>query len=151
MFFFFVELNSTSSPLDDAAINNEEDVLYQKDAIFDAELNFPNYTDYYNSQLLVASTNSTEYGGGGSTQNREDPPKSIGDVAPSPPTIWQTSTASASFLVAATSQTPNASTARPCTTDCGPGGGCIIRGEDGEETASCLCPLGKGGERCEKG
>lgn len=41
------------------------------------------------------------------------------------------------------------STVRPCTLDCGPGGGCHV--ENDEEPAKCLCPLGRGGDRCEKG
>lgn len=41
------------------------------------------------------------------------------------------------------------STVRPCTLECGPGGGC--HAERDEEPVKCLCPLGKGGEKCEKG
>ncbi|GJQ82652.1 hypothetical protein Trydic_g19669 [Trypoxylus dichotomus] len=135
------ELNSTTSPADqDPAFNNDEDVLYQKDAIFDAELNFPNYTDYYSSQLiLMATSNATEYS---STQKQH---KSTSENAPISPTTAQSSISGNSTTVSSVTE----STVRPCTLDCGPGGGCIIGGEDGE-TATCLCPLGKGGERCEK-
>lgn len=41
------------------------------------------------------------------------------------------------------------STVKPCPLDCGPGGGCSL--EYGDESPMCLCPLGKGGNRCREG
>lgn len=41
------------------------------------------------------------------------------------------------------------STVRPCVLDCGPGGGC--HAETDEEPIKCLCPLGRGGDQCERG
>lgn len=142
-FSHFPELNSTTSPAeqDMTGMNNDEDVLYQKDAIFDAELNFPNYTDYYSGQiaaLAVAATNATD---SDTAQKSTAPTVTVSAIHSPSSTVHEDSTAS---------QTPPASTPKPCTLDCGPGGGCVIGGEDGT-TETCLCPLGRGGDRCEKG
>lgn len=111
------ETNTTASP-ETEKISNDEDVLYQKDAVFDAEISISNYTE--------DQQNITE----GTTQG---------------PRLDQ--------KVTETSGAPRATqplvTERPCPLDCGPGGGCVIR--DSTSPPSCLCPLGRGGDRCEKG
>lgn len=111
------EMNTTAIP-DLEKDGNDEDVLYQKDAVFDAEISLFNYTEDIQ--------NVTE----GTTQG---------------PRLDQ--------KVTETSSAPRATqplaTERPCPLDCGPGGGCIIK--DSINPPLCLCPLGRGGERCEKG
>ncbi|XP_022913817.2 pikachurin [Onthophagus taurus] len=106
------ELNSTASSfysMNEVDGGNEEDVLYQKDAIFDVHLN-ENFT--------------------------EDDERNLNNTLKSSEKIVSTST------------TEIPSTERPCVLDCGPNGGCVISEESSEPV--CLCPLGKGGERCEK-
>ncbi|XP_018328441.1 pikachurin [Agrilus planipennis] len=49
-----------------------------------------------------------------------------------------------------TMPTPSSSTTteHTCYLDCGPGGGCVLKEPYFQPT--CLCPLGKGGDRCDK-
>lgn len=99
----------------------DEDILYQKDAVFDAEISISNYTDE-----SVSQDNTTE----GTTQG---------------PRLDQKVTE----ISGAPRATQPLVTERPCPLDCGPGGGCVIR--DSSDPPACLCPLGRGGDRCEKG
>ncbi|XP_017773533.1 PREDICTED: pikachurin [Nicrophorus vespilloides] len=119
------EMNSTATPPDsyNMILNNMEDVLYQKDAEFDAELSYENGTELYK----LVFNNGTE----GTTQGPRLEQK------------WTEATAEGRIPA-----TAPISTERPCPLDCGPGGGCTIRGSDLEPI--CLCPLGRGGDRCEK-
>lgn len=122
IFFFISELNTTSSPVEASGTKNEEDILYQKDAVFDVEISLSNYTE----SNISLQNNVSE----GTTQG---------------PRLDQKLTE----ISGAPQATEPLSTERPCPLDCGPGGGCIIK--DINESPSCLCPLGRGGERCEKG
>lgn len=117
---FVTELNTTASPFDIEEANSE-DILYQKDAVFDAEISISNYTE-----TNISLHNTTE-----STTQEPRLYQKLTDISGAPRT------------------TEPLVTERPCPLDCGPGGGCTIR--DGSEQPSCLCPLGRGGERCEKG
>lgn len=109
-------MNTTALP-DVENIANDEDVLYQKDAVFDAEISISNYT--YDDNV----TESTTQG----------------------PRLEQKVTETSG----AYRTTQPLATERPCPLDCGPGGGCIIK--DNTNPPFCLCPLGRGGDRCEKG
>lgn len=135
------EVNTTGSPLENEIVNidkeyylannlnNEEDILYQKDAELDAEFSAgENYTDIYKLQFY----NATESGGGGG-----------GGSTTQAPRLEQKLT---EISTQARATAPIA-TERPCPLECGAGGGCVLR--DAEEPA-CLCPLGRGGLRCEK-
>ncbi|RZC36316.1 hypothetical protein BDFB_012357, partial [Asbolus verrucosus] len=119
-------INSTASPPTPeelrSANQEEEDVLYQKDAVFDAlELIFPNVST--ETSNLTTSPSSTTQG----------------------PSLEQKLTE----VSGAPRATLPISTERPCPLDCGPGGGCVVRNSN--EEPACLCPLGRGGDRCEKG
>ncbi|XP_044264183.1 pikachurin [Tribolium madens] len=117
------EINSTASPAtsDDlkSPIQEEEDVLYQKDAVFDA--------------LELISNVSTE------TSNLTSPSSTTQG-----PSLEQKLTEISGVPRA----TLPISTERPCPLDCGPGGGCVVRNSN--EEPACLCPLGRGGDRCEQ-
>ncbi|KYB26728.1 Pikachurin-like Protein [Tribolium castaneum] len=117
------EINSTVSPStsDDlrSPIQEEEDVLYQKDAVFDA--------------LELISNVSTE------TSNLTSPSSTTQG-----PSLEQKLTEISGVPRA----TLPISTERPCPLDCGPGGGCVVRNSN--EEPACLCPLGRGGDRCEQ-
>lgn len=113
------ELNSTATPPNFNTGNDIEDIIYQKDAVLDAEISLSNYTDVNSTSSNV--TESTTQG----------------------PRLDQKRTENSEILKA----TEPLSTEKPCSLDCGPGGGCLMR----DTGSACLCPLGRGGERCEKG
>lgn len=96
-------------------------MLYQKDAVFDAQL-----TSVNDSGETILFQNITE-----STTQGPRLEQKLTDVSGVP------------------KATLPLATERPCPFDCGPGGGCVI--ENSNNLPICLCPLGKGGERCEKG
>lgn len=114
------ESNSTLSPEQIGTDENEIDVLYQKDAVFDAHLSSIN-----GSSEIILLQNANE----STTQGPRLEQK-----------LTDTSTLPKSTLPLATE--------RPCPLDCGSGGGCVIGSSD--NLPICLCPLGKGGSRCEK-
>lgn len=133
MFFHYAALNSTASPSDseDLANTSEEDILYQKDAVLDIiEVGYPNTSSTETSATTAQNVTSNEGGGDKTTQG---------------PSLEQKLTE----VSGAPRATLPISTEKPCPLDCGPGGGCIIRYSD--EQPVCLCPLGRGGDRCEKG
>lgn len=122
--FKLPEINSTASPstADDLKYSNqEEDVLYQKDAVFDA-LELVSNVSTETSNLTSASSTTTQ---GPSLEQK------LTEISGVP------------------RATLPISTERPCPLDCGPGGGCVVRNSNEEPT--CLCPLGRGGDRCEQG
>lgn len=137
------EVNTTGSPLENEIVNidkeyylannlnNEEDILYQKDAELDAEFSAgENYTDIYKLQFYNATESGGGGGGGGSTTQAPRLEQKLTEIS---------TQARATAPIA---------TERPCPLECGAGGGCVLR--DAEEPV-CLCPLGRGGLRCEKG
>lgn len=95
--------------------------MYQKDAIFDAQL-----TSFNESNDIALLENYTE-----STTQGPRLEQKLTDLSGIPKV------------------TLPLATERPCPLDCGVGGGCIL--ENANNLPVCLCPLGKGGERCEKG
>lgn len=98
------------------------DVLYQKDAIFDAH-------------ELTFSNSSTEDNGN--------------DSSPSSTTQGPSLEQKLTEISGVPRATLPISTEHPCPLQCGPGGGCVVSNSNGKP--QCLCPLGKGGDRCEKG
>lgn len=128
IFIIISALNSTASPSDSS--EDENDILYHKDAVFDAlELNFVNVSTESSDRLQNASS-ELMVDSGKTTQG---------------PSLEQKLTEA----YEGPRSTQPISTARPCALDCGQGGSCVIGGPD--ELPTCLCPLGRGGERCEKG
>lgn len=123
-------LNSTASPSDaeDPSNNSEEDILYQKDAVLDVvEVGYPNTS----STEVLAQNDTMNDGGGDKTTQGPSLEQKLTEVSGAP------------------RATLPISTEKPCPLDCGPGGGCVVRYSD--EQPVCLCPLGRGGDRCEKG
>lgn len=124
-------LNSTDSPADFDGSGSEEDVLYQRDAVLDVlEAGYPNTT---------ATLTSAE------TPPRNVTPSSDGTTQG--PGLEQKLTE----VSGAPGATLPVSTEAPCPLDCGPGGGCSTTGGTTEGGPRCLCPLGRGGDRCEEG
>ncbi|KAJ8960123.1 hypothetical protein NQ318_003842 [Aromia moschata] len=129
----FQEINSTASPpsLEDLKLNGVEDIIYQKDAVMDVlEYSLPNGTAESNDIPPWAADGTTA--GDGRI-----------DYTTQGPRLEQKLTSVGTDAPRATSPI---STAKPCPLDCGPGGGCTL--DDSEESPACLCPLGKGGEKC---
>lgn len=111
--------------------NSEEDILYQKDAVLDViEIGYSNTSSTETSAATAQNITSNEVGGDKTTQG---------------PSLEQKLTE----VSGAPRATLPISTEKPCPLDCGPGGGCVIRYSD--EKPVCLCPLGRGGDQCEKG
>ncbi|XP_076268122.1 EGF like, fibronectin type III and laminin G domains protein pikachurin [Rhynchophorus ferrugineus] len=112
------------------------DVIYQKDAVMDAlEFSFPNASASSDSNEIpqtLANMTAT-------TASDRINFTTVG------PRLEQKLTSDSSALLKSTLPI---STARPCTLDCGAGGGCHI--ENDEEPAKCLCPLGRSGIGCTK-
>lgn len=110
------------SPPETDSDDSDEDILYQKDAELDAlEIDYSNVSTPEGNPTMVEMRTTQ----GPSLEQK------LTDVSGAP------------------RSTLPLSTERPCPLDCGPGGGCIVRNADGRP--GCLCPLGRGGERCEKG
>ncbi|XP_072391898.1 pikachurin-like [Diabrotica undecimpunctata] len=137
------EINSTASPpsLEDLRYNGVEDILYQKDAVIDVvEFSPLNLSD--SKEISKLSINVTT------------PPSSQINFTTQGPRLEQklTSESLAASKVtkpitpSVANVTVTVSTVKPCPLDCGPGGGCSL--ENAEESPMCLCPLGRGGERC---
>lgn len=116
------EYNSTAIPPSDEIEYNEIDVLYQKDAVFD---------------IHMASTNSSadEFGSYNVTLSTTQGPRLEQKLTEVPESIKTTQPLSTERLL--------------CALDCGLGGGCAI--SDSKGLPACLCPLGKTGDRCDKG
>ncbi|XP_060522277.1 pikachurin [Cylas formicarius] len=130
------EMNSTVSPpsLEDLKL----DIIYQKDAVMDAvESSFPNASGaargYDSNEIPQIDANS-------SALTAE---KIIFTTVG--PRLEQKLTSDGSNVLRVTLPI---STARPCPLDCGPGGGC--RSDAEGLPSKCLCPLGRGGDSCEK-
>ncbi|KAG5891293.1 hypothetical protein JTB14_000175 [Gonioctena quinquepunctata] len=128
------KINSTATPpsLEDLQLNGIEDIIYQKDAVIDV--------------LEFSDSNTTD---------SNDIPQYPPNITTTPPNRLNFTTQGPSLEQKLTSDglifrvTKPISTVRPCSLDCGPGGGCSL--ENSEEAPTCLCPLGKSGERCDVG
>lgn len=137
-------MNSTASPpsqqdLTSNPNNNAiENIIYQKDAIIEAlEYSFPNNTSTLSnsdSNEISQQINSTTV-----SPNRTN-------YTTQGPRLEQKVTSEQNGEPRATMPI---STERPCPLDCGPGGGCVF--QEVELSPVCLCPLGRGGNVCEKG
>ncbi|XP_050295115.1 pikachurin [Anthonomus grandis grandis] len=107
------------------------DLIYAKDAEIEAvEISFPNASSDSNEILqnwssfqAASGTNFTTLG----------------------PRLEQKVISESSIKLKSTQPI---SAIRTCHLDCGPGGGCHI--EEDAEYPKCLCPLGRGGDKCEK-
>ncbi|KAJ8925428.1 hypothetical protein NQ315_009261, partial [Exocentrus adspersus] len=135
------EINSTASPpsLEDLKLNGIEDIIYQKDAVMDVlELALPNTTtpDSNDVPHVVPNYITTP-----SYRTVNYPAKIYTTQGPR---LEQKLTSEGT--PGAPRATSPISTLKPCPLDCGPGGGCSL--ENSEGTPMCLCPLGRGGERC---
>lgn len=133
----FPEINSTASPpsLEDLKLNGVEDIIYQKDAVMDAlEFSLPNATSAESNDIPQAVPNFTT------------PSPARANYTTQGPRLEQKLTSDGTGVPRATSPI---STVKPCPLDCGPGGGCSL--DNSEEAPICLCPLGRGGGRCQKG
>ncbi|CAG9821107.1 unnamed protein product [Phaedon cochleariae] len=130
------EINSTASPpsLEDLNLHGIKDILYQKDAVMDVlEFTISNSTDSTDTNeipqhpvnLTMPLSNKLVY----TTQSPRLDQKLTSDGS----VVWNV--------------TKSLSTMKPCQLDCGPGGGCSL--DNVEETPMCLCPLGRGGDKCD--
>ncbi|XP_054277202.1 pikachurin isoform X2 [Macrosteles quadrilineatus] len=121
-----LELNTTMEPMllqQEAEADIGEDILYQKDASFSAELD----TGSNNEENVETTT-------GSSTSS------SVSSVATS--TITSTTVQAVQFV---TSSPLSDVTSSPCTLECAAGGQCTL--EAGVHR--CQCPLGRSGQTCE--
>ncbi|XP_049831472.1 pikachurin-like [Schistocerca gregaria] len=124
-----LEMNTTDSSLAGvhgplvaplAAGDRDEDVLYQKDASFSAEL-----------AAGPVPAPAVSFVGDALQPQPQPQPLAAGSTA------------------ASTTPTPTPTTAAPCTLDCGSGGTCVQPAEGSPPGQRCQCPLGRGGPRCE--
>ncbi|CAH1991851.1 unnamed protein product [Acanthoscelides obtectus] len=123
-------------------LNSFEDILYQNDAVISAvevSLNntesneipqresndIPNYVS--NFTTTAPSTNYTTQG----------------------PRLEQKATSDGTGVPKVTMPISLSKQQKLCLLDCGPGGGCSL--DEAEDEPVCLCPLGRGGQRCEEG
>ncbi|XP_066257439.1 pikachurin-like [Euwallacea similis] len=127
------ELNSSAST--QSVEELKLDLIYEKDVELDAvEISFPNASADSN-EIPQSYSNFTASAAASENLNFT----TVG------PRLEQKLTSASSSVLKSTLPI---STVRPCTLDCGPGGGC--HAERDEEPVKCLCPLGRGGENCER-
>ncbi|XP_046662292.1 pikachurin [Homalodisca vitripennis] len=120
-----IELNTTMEPMLHEELDQDigEDILYQKDASFSAELEIGTETEEPESSTVLSSTGTS------------------------------TTIQAVQFLTtpgtqdpAATSREPEPpSTGSPCLLDCSAGGQCTLEGG----VHRCQCPLGRTGQTCD--
>uniref|UniRef100_A0A6P7GPW9 Uncharacterized protein LOC114341493 n=1 Tax=Diabrotica virgifera virgifera TaxID=50390 RepID=A0A6P7GPW9_DIAVI len=136
------EINSTASPpsLEDLRYNGVEDILYQKDAVIDVvEFSPLNLSDSKEiSKLSTAPSSQINYTTQGPRLEQKLTSESLAASKVTKP-----------ITPSVANVTVTVSTVKPCPLDCGPGGGCSL--ENADESPMCLCPLGRGGERCNEG
>lgn len=106
-----------------------EDILYQKDASFSAEL------------AVALGSNASELSDPSSTPGPEVTTQSPNLEQKVPP---------GSSLPKATQSLSTVTPEAPCVRDCGLGGSCALD-DVTPGTQFCECPLGRGGDYCEKG
>ncbi|KAJ9583133.1 hypothetical protein L9F63_022525 [Diploptera punctata] len=127
-------MNTTMETL----LEEEEDILYQKDASFSAELDTSNDIDSGNNMVASPSAEEIE--------------KKVQFVTTQSPNLEQKvpgSTGSDGH----TTESLHATDITPCLLDCGAGGTCTVEPVDSGRPGlqRCQCPLGRGGNRCETG
>jgi hypothetical protein len=118
-------------------VEEEEDILYQKDASFSAELDTSG--DVRGNSVLSSPT-------------VEEVEKKVQFLTTQSPNLEQKvpgSTASDGH----TTESLRATDMTPCVLDCGVGGSCTMDPVDSSRPGQqrCQCPLGRGGNRCEAG
>ncbi|XP_056640683.1 pikachurin [Diorhabda sublineata] len=133
------EINSTALPpsIEDLRYSNAiKDILYQKDAVIDVvEFSPKNMTD--TSEISKSPSEKINFTTQGPcleqkmTSESSTASKSTKPVTPPP----------------ADNVSVTTSTVKACSLDCGPGGGCSL--ENLDDSPMCLCPLGRGGDRCD--
>ena len=109
-------------------VEEEEDILYQKDASFSAELDTSNDLSVLPSPTV------------------EDTEKKVQFVTTQSPNLEQ-KVPSSTGSDGHTTESLRATDVTPCLLDCGPGGACAV--DPGIQR--CQCPLGRGGYHCDTG
>jgi hypothetical protein len=130
---FFLEMNTTTETI----VEEEEDIIYQKDASFSAELDTSG--DVRGNSVISPPT-------------VDDVEKKVQFLTTQSPNLEQKvpgSTPSDGH----TTESLRAADTTPCLLDCGVGGSCTSEPVDlsGPGQQRCQCPLGRGGNRCESG
>lgn len=141
-FVFIPERNASNSLNPEGLTEDGEDILYQKDASFSAELAFTNFTNEFSNDISPSSPSAPTTSSGVTSQspNLEQKVPIAGDGVQVTHTTQSLST----------KYPQEAATTSACTRDCGPGGACAL--DDGAPGMQyCDCPLGRGGDYCEKG
>lgn len=118
-------------------VEEEEDILYQKDASFSAELDTSG--DVRGNSVLPSAT-------------VEEVEKKVQFVTTQSPNLEQkvpSSTADDEH----TTESLRVTDVVPCLLDCGVGGSCTMDTVDSKNSGvqRCQCPLGRGGSHCETG
>jgi hypothetical protein len=118
-------------------VEEEEDILYQKDASFSAELDTSG--DVRGNNVLPSPT-------------VEEMEKKVQFVTTQSPNLEQkvpSSTGSDEH----TTESLRAMDMVPCLLDCGVGGSCTMDAVDSDRSGAqrCQCPLGRGGSHCQTG
>lgn len=120
-----LELNSTMEPMlpEDVDQDLGEDILYQKDASFSAQLDLGPQPDVEVTQTTTTSTEAE--------------------------TTSTTTTAASSQAVQfmTSRESDPGTTPSPCELDCAAGGQCTLEGG----VNRCQCPLGRSGATCDTG
>nr|CAH7733930.1 unnamed protein product [Callosobruchus chinensis] len=124
-------------------LNSLEDILYQNDAVISAVEVSPNISDS-NEIPQQESNEIPNY-----TSNLTTTAPSKANYTTQGPRLEQKATSEGIGVAKVTMPITISKQQIPCLLDCGPGGGCSL--DEAEEEPMCLCPLGRGGERCEEG
>jgi len=131
--FLFLEVNTTMETI----VEEEEDILYQKDASISAELD-ENSDVRGNSVMPSAGLEEVE--------------KKVQFVTTQSPNLEQ-KVPSSTGGDGHTTESLRATDMTPCLLDCGVGGTCTTEplnsGRPGQQR--CQCPLGRGGSHCDLG
>lgn len=127
LMWFSSELNSTMEPMpEDVEQDLGEDILYQKDASFSAQLDLgPPQPEAGDALTQPSSTMSTVAGTTGTTA---------------------ASSQAVQFMTSRDSDS-SGTTLSPCELDCAAGGQCTLEGG----VNRCQCPLGRSGATCDTG
>jgi hypothetical protein len=130
---FFLEMNTTME-----TIVEEEDIIYQKDASFSAELDTSD--DVRGNSVLSPPT-------------VDEVEKKVRFLTTQSPNLEQKVPGSSAPSDGHTTESLHAADATPCLLDCGVGGSCAIDHVDPSRPGQqrCQCPLGRGGNHCEMG
>lgn len=118
-------------------IEEEEDILYQKDASFSAELDTSG--DVRGNIVLPSPTS-------------EDTEKKVQFVTTQSPNLEQ-KVPSSTGSNEQTTESLRVTDVVPCLLDCGVGGSCAMDAVDSDRPGEqrCQCPLGRGGRHCQAG